>query len=92
LPGEDVAVDLFQAVVDEHRQARREALGLLPPVADDGHVADQQHRAALAGLAVALELGQCLDGLAQAHVVGQAGPQAPVAREGQRTSKKELFK
>ncbi len=76
----------LQAVVDHHREVGREPGGLLVPVADDGHRADEQRRPPLARrarLPFALDQCQGLDRLAQAHVVGQAGAQAPSSEEGQ---------
>ena len=71
------------AVVEQHRQVRGEPGSLPPPVVEHGRRADQQVGPVVALLAVQLQGGQGLDGLAQAHVVGQAGAQPPVPQESQ---------
>ena len=72
-----------RAVVRQHGQVRREPGGLPLPVVDHRCWTDQQVGPVVALLAVQLQGGQGLDGLAQAHVVGQAGSQSPVPQEGQ---------
>ena len=57
--------------------------GFLLPVADHGGGADQQDRPLFASLPVPLNQGQGLDRLAQSHIVGQAGAQAPLAQESE---------
>ena len=72
--------------MDHHGQLGREPGGLLVPVADDRHRADQQRRPPLAGrsrLPLALDEGERLDRLAEPHVVGQASPEAPAAEEAE---------
>ena len=72
-----------RAVVQQHGQVRREPGSLPLPGVDHGCWADQQVGPAVALLAVLLQGGQGLDGLAQAHVVGQAGSQPPFPEESQ---------
>ncbi len=71
------------AVVNQDRQIGREALRFLVPVADDGHGADEQHRSPAIAFPVALDEGERLHGLAETHVVGQAGAQARTAQEAE---------
>jgi hypothetical protein len=69
------------AVVNQDGQFRCGTLGLLVPVADDGHGKNEQRGAPLVRMPVALDQGQGLDRLPQAHVVGQARTQAPAFEE-----------
>ncbi|MNS99907.1 hypothetical protein D3C72_1343220 [compost metagenome] len=83
--GEALAFRAARAVVDHDLQVRGEVPGLALPVADERGGANQEPRPALGGgklLGVRLGLeqqGQHLDGLAQAHVVGEAGAEAELA-------------
>ena len=52
------------------------------PTTDVGQISSAGRFGALR-VAVALDEGQGLDRLAQAHVVGQAGAEAPAAEEGE---------
>ena len=78
-----VSILAVRAVVQQHGHVRREPGGLPLPVVDHRCRADQQVGPFVALLAVELQGGQGLDSLAQAHVVGEAGPQSPVPEEGQ---------
>jgi len=81
--GESRSFDALRTVIDKDRQLRREAFGLFLPVADDRRGTDKQYRPALARFALALKEGQRLHRLAQPHVVGQAGAQAPLTQKRQ---------
>ena len=61
------------AVADEQAQPRREAAGLLGPVLDEGGGADDERRHPARSLVEALQRdpGERLDGLAEAHLVGE---------------------
>src|SRR5262249_21381598 len=61
------------AVVDEGTQARGEFLDLAPPVSDQCRGAHEQRRTAASCLLIAQEQADDLDGLAQPHVVREAG-------------------
>src|SRR5205814_735851 len=55
--------------------------GLILPVAEDGGRADEERRPLRAARPVPLDEGEGLDGLAQTHVVGQAGSEPARAQE-----------
>ena len=78
--GERLAVQPVRAVVHVHPEVRGEPRRLALPVADQRHRAHQQ-RGVPPGLAG--DERQQLDGLAQAHVVGQDAAEAELAEEGQ---------
>ena len=73
------------AVMHHHPQTGGKALDLAFPVADDRGGADDQRRADAVSRRFALvqQQGDSLDGLAQAHVVGQASAQSPLPQESQ---------
>ena len=85
LPGERPAVEPIGPVVHVHRQVRGEARRLALPVADERHRADDEGRAGGTGGTGPLvdQQGEELRRLPEPHVVGQAGPEAEVAEEGQ---------
>ena len=64
-------------------QRRREPLDLRLPVGDQRGRHDEQTGAGLALLFQGEQQGDDLNGLAQAHVVGQAGAQAELRQEVQ---------
>src|SRR5207253_3010328 len=68
-----------RAVMDEHGQGGREALRLLRPVPDDRGRTDEERRTPRALRPALLHEGQRLYGLAEAHVVGEAGAEAALA-------------
>ena len=72
-----------RTVMHHQRQVGREPGGLLAPVVEHRGRTDQQRRSLDALPAVLLDGGQGLDRFAQAHVVGQAGAQAPAPQERQ---------
>ena len=70
-------------VMHQQRQLGREPVRFLAPVVEHRGRADQQRRPFGPLPAVLLHGGQGLDGLAQAHVVGQTRPQPPAPQERQ---------
>ena len=82
LGAEGVSGLALGAVVQQRREVWGEPGGFSLPVVDHGGRADQQVGLVVALLLVQLQSGQGLDGLAQTHVVGQAGPQPPSFQEG----------
>ena len=81
-------VAALEAGVVQDPQLGREPLGLLDPVEDEARGHDgQRRRTAAVGVGgprpPLLQHGQHLDGLAQAHVVGQATAEAEVLQEMQ---------
>ena len=67
----------------QHAQARREAGRLLRPVGEQRGRCDQQARGRAFGAFSYQQQSQHLDGLAQTHVVGQAGAQAQTRQQVQ---------
>ena len=63
----------------QHGQAGRETRRLVDPVGDDRERTDEQDRPGGAEVPHMLEEGQRLDGLAESHVVGEAGAEPPLA-------------
>ena len=86
---EAVALRAFQSVVEVHRELRRKARELAVPVAEHAHRRHQERRPdafRLGGalgdvLSLRLQQGDQLDGLAEAHVVGQARAHAEALEE-----------
>ena len=66
---------------DQHGESGSKAGGLLLPVVYHGGWADEEDRPFAVGLPITLGQRQGLNRLAQAHVVGQARPQAPLPQE-----------
>ncbi len=83
LGNEVIALVPADAMVHQDRQVGREALGFLPPVRDHRHGAQQQRRPHFPALAFALQEREGLHGLAEAHVVREAGAEAQFAQEGE---------
>ena len=72
-----------QSMMDEDREAGSKARRLLPPVANHRCGADEQHRAVDAVGMVALKQHKSLDGLSEAHVVGQASAQSVLPKKSE---------
>ena len=72
-----------QSMMDEHRKLGSKTRRFLPPVADHRSGADQEHRAVDAVGAVAFEQRESLDGLSEAHIVGQTGAQSVLSKESE---------
>ncbi len=71
----------LNAVMDQHRKLRGEPSRLPLPVVHHRGRADQEDRAPLPSLPVALDHRQGHDGLAKAHIVGQTRAQPPLAQK-----------
>ena len=69
--------------MDHDRKIGGEAGRLFPPVVDHRGGADQKHRSLDECMPIPLNEGQGLNGLAQAHIIGQAGAQPPFPQEGE---------
>ena len=70
-------------VVDQDRQVRGKTGGFLVPVVQHRSGTDQQYGPALAVFPMLLDERQGLNGLSQAHIVGQTGTQPPLPEEVQ---------
>ena len=70
-------------VMYKHREIGGEPLGLFAPVVDHRCRTHEQRRPAVVGFPVALNQRQCLNRLAQAHVIGKAATEPPLAQEPQ---------